>query len=335
MLLQMIRQMIVLLAIGLSASVTANSEQPSITQHEQLQVINQVKDVIARHYYDKAGAEKMIAALAKLTQHKNAYYRQQAKNKAPVELYRLVDDIEQSLLAASDDGYLSFTVKEGFSLLTHKSSNIIQQTSADDAVISANIDQDGVGYLQLNHMSSLSQMQPAIDNAFIQLQSSCTLIIDLADIDNGDVRSALYLLSYLLPQETSFGLLVNNNNEQQLALTTQAITGNAIAVDIPVYVLTSPFMQASAELLVKALSMRSNTLLIGRETMGVAVWQQNFAINDDMTLKLPVASYVSNQQNSSWAGQGIAPDIDVDYPESLAKAKQLATNACHLASANR
>ncbi|WP_448550922.1 S41 family peptidase [Thalassotalea montiporae] len=291
-----------------------------ITPYQQQAVVEALSQVISQNYPDKEAADKMALALKGITW--------QASYQAPTNREELLELLRQTIASANHDSYVALSVQEqkGLSILSNHSM-LVSDNSTINAE-QANINQDGIGYFKLNNFHSGAQATLAIDKAMQTLQESCALILDFSALDDGDIKTAEYLLSYFFAPEHSFGSLVNNNRNEQLALASNTtIGGQRFSEQVPVVLMTSPFMQASGEFFAYQLKQRPQTALIGRSTMGVATWLKTFNLPLGLQIELPVA-YYQDGNGENWQQIGVTPDIDIAIEDSLVEAQRLTAQWC-------
>ncbi|WP_258872744.1 S41 family peptidase [Thalassotalea euphylliae] len=182
--------------------------------------------------------------------------------------------------------------------------------------------------MKLNNFDTGGAAKQAIDNAMQAVHNSCALILDFTELDGGDINTAEHLLSYFFPSEQSFGRLANDNASDYLALMSQpTLESERVKADMPVVLLTSPFMQASGEFFAYQLKQRPQTTLIGRATMGVSTWLESFNLPLGLQIDMPVAHY-QDPNGNNWQHIGVTPDIDIALEASLTEAKRMTAQWC-------
>ncbi|REL34231.1 S41 family peptidase [Thalassotalea euphylliae] len=312
-------KLLLVLAVFWQTFVIAAEQQ--VNSFQQQAVVEALSQVITQNYPDKEAANKMALALKGITW--------QASYQAPTNREELLELLRQTIASANHDSYVALSVHEqkGLSILSNHS-----MLASDNSTINAEqayINQDGIGYFKLNNFDSGAQATLAIDKAMQTLQKSCALILDFSTLDGGDIETAEYLLSYFFASEHSFGGLVNESRNEQLALANNKTIGDQrFSEQVPVVLLTSPFMQASGEFFAYQIKQRPQTALIGRSTMGVATWLKTFNLPLGLQIVLPVA-YYQDSNGENWQQIGVTPDIDIAIEDSLAEAQRLTTQWCN------
>ena len=303
----LVGKLLLILALFWQSFVIATEQE--ITPYLQQAIVEKLSQVITQNYPDKDAADKMVIALKGITW--------QTSYQAPANREELLELLGQTIASAKHDSYVALSVHE--------------QKGLGDSIHEiedATIDQDGIGYFKLNNFNSGAQATLAIDKAMQTLQESCALILDFSELDGGDIETAEYLLSYFFAPEHSFGSLVNDRRNEQLALASnKTIAGQRFNDQIPVVLLTSPFMQASGEFFAYQLKQRPKTALIGRSTMGVATWLKTLNLPLGLQIELPVA-YYQDSNGENWQQIGVTPDIDIAIEASLAEARRLTRQWC-------
>lgn len=85
----------------------------------------------------------------------------------------------------------------------------------------------------------------------------------------------------------------------------------------PLYILTSPFVSGSGELLSYTLKHLNKAVVIGNKTMGVAAISTQYKIEDLLSIEVPIAIPLNPVTNANWEGEGVIPDIEVNSAQSF------------------
>jgi carboxyl-terminal processing protease len=98
-------------------------------------------------------------------------------------------------------------------------------------------------------------------------------------------------------------------------------TGDPVAPELPVVVLTDEGTASAAEIVTGALKDRDRATVVGDNTYGKGVFQEVMPLDNGGALDLTVGRYFTpdgtNLGNGTQRGDGIAPDVrSVDDPET-------------------
>jgi C-terminal processing protease CtpA/Prc len=95
--------------------------------------------------------------------------------------------------------------------------------------------------------------------------------------------------------------------------------------DGPMAVLTSKQTTAGCEALAELLKRRRRATLVGEQTAGQVLFNEEFDVGQGWRLVLPTADYVTADKRRL-EGEGVAPDVSVGADEAYDRAKDLLVN---------
>ncbi|WP_246028939.1 S41 family peptidase [Litorilituus sediminis] len=122
-------------------------------------------------------------------------------------------------------------------------------------------------------------------------------------IANPDYSASNFLEIYSHGDELTYAEHIASVN-----LYSEKVTEQASYLHKPIAILSSAFTQGSGEFIAYDLQKLRGALVIGEATMGVSYWFDEVELNEQLILKLPVASVHSSTGNESWQDNGVIPD---------------------------
>jgi C-terminal processing protease CtpA/Prc len=111
-------------------------------------------------------------------------------------------------------------------------------------------------------------------------------------------------------------------NTTEQSWTQSPVPGNRLA-DKPVYVLTSARTASGAEQFSYDLKMLKRATLVGETTRGSAHSGVFHRIDSHFGMGIPETKSINPFSKRDWEGTGVEPDVKVNAPDALARAKRL------------
>ncbi|NMP30386.1 hypothetical protein HII17_02325 [Thalassotalea sp. M1531] len=279
------------------------------------QSVTQIISAIELHYLDRAIADKVVADLS------SDYLNSASSPKETIPQF--IRQLNKDLLKSSGDGYLTVNFKESIFIGKGFDNHVLDKKN--EGVSEAKYLSNHIGYLKLGSLKPSDNVRQALDSALTSLSQSKALILDLRHLEEADIEQVQYLLSYFLPRDTTLATFSNpKDNMMFTAKTSDDISGERFDSSVAIYILSSPFLEQGAELLAYSLQRQGRAVVVGKPTMGVAIWRKKITISDSFILEVPFAKAMLPESNDNWEGNGIDPDVDADVEQSLELAHQLA-----------
>lgn len=156
--------------------------------------------------------------------------------------------------------------------------------------------------------------QKVIDNKEVSY-----IVLDLRSNTGGLLQESVEIASYL--QKPSQTVVIEQGKNDKVTLKT---TQKEISLErYPLVVVTDRFTASASEILAGSLRDNRNAKLIGQKTYGKGVVQSLFTLNNNDTLKLTIAKWLT-PNGTEINKQGLNPDIKVlETEDSLKKAIEI------------
>ncbi|MBP3248840.1 MAG: PDZ domain-containing protein [Butyrivibrio sp.] len=160
-------------------------------------------------------------------------------------------------------------------------------------------------YLKLESISifSASGIEDVLNN-----NSPSSLVLDLRQNGGGDVDQAVKIADYFIDEAE-----VVLTNKMGNSTTYKSTDGKAY--DLPMVVLIDAKTASSGEILTSLLKQYADATLVGKNTFGKGIYQNNGTING-ATLRYTAGTFTVGDW-PCWQGVGIAPDIEVKMDPDL------------------
>lgn len=156
--------------------------------------------------------------------------------------------------------------------------------------------------------------QKVIDNKEVSY-----IVLDLRSNTGGLLQESVEIASYL--QKPGQTVVIEQGKNDKMTLKT---TQKEISLErYPLVVVTDRFTASASEILAGSLRDNRNAKLIGQKTYGKGVVQSLFTLNNNDTLKLTIAKWLT-PNGTEINKQGLNPDIKVlETEDSLKKAIEI------------
>ncbi|MEM6380045.1 MAG: nuclear transport factor 2 family protein, partial [Bacteroidota bacterium] len=189
--------------------------------------------------------------------------------------------------------------------------------------------EDNIGYLELSGFYGLDLGQEVADMAMKLLSTSDAIIIDLRKNYGGRGDMGEYLMAHFFeaPVKTSKVTKRRGNNFTTRIGATPELEPRQLMPDVPLFVLLSEETISAAEGFSFGLQIYDRATLIGETTAGGANPGDLIAISDDLQFFVSDVSVTHPENDTSWEGVGVVPDIKVDAEKALKVAIQEAKKA--------
>jgi len=237
-----------------------------------------------------------------------------------------IQEISMLLRKATNDGHINLLVNDQLLTIGADAEYQHQLKKSNFGFEHVQLLDGSIGYIKLNHFFQHKQAEQLVDKAFDMLAQSKALILDIREASEGSMEFAHYLMSYFFESNT----LLSNMQFQRQEKIYEVKSVDRLAHDkfkrkFPVYILTSAFVTSAAEYFSYSMQQFNKAVIIGEPTMGIALWSQEFKVNEEIAIKLPVAIPTHPLTQSNWQSIGVIPDYDVDSASAYKLAIQLAS----------
>jgi retinol-binding protein 3 len=177
-----------------------------------------------------------------------------------------------------------------------------------------------IGYLKLDAFAEAETCAPTASAAITFLADSDALILDLRDNNGGRGSMVEFLASYFFAERTH----LSDGFRRADNVTTQSWTFPYVPgkkfLGKPLYVLISSRTFSAGEGLAFVLQESKRATLVGEATVGGSGTIEFKSIDDHFSLVVPTGSVISPVTQTTWAGSGVVPDIQVPASDALEEA---------------
>lgn len=175
-------------------------------------------------------------------------------------------------------------------------------------VVNSRMLEENLGYIQITEFTEGVAQQ--FEAAYQELlgQDIKGLIIDLRDNPGGLLTSVCDTLEQILPE----GLIVYTETRQ--GEREEKVCDGKTPIEIPLVVLINENSASASEIFAGAVKDHGVGTLVGTTTFGKGIVQRIFELPDGSAVKLTVSRYYT-PNGINIHGTGIAPDVEVAWPE--------------------
>ncbi len=176
-------------------------------------------------------------------------------------------------------------------------------------IVNAEMRDDGIGYIRLREFSAKANesMTEALEE--LLAQDPRGIVFDLRQNPGGWLDQAVEVSDLFLDD----GVIVSERWSDGRSFSFDAQPGD-LGEDVPLVVLVDRGSASASEIVAGALQDRERAVLIGELTFGKGSVQQVFKLSDGSELRVTAARWFTPNDRAIH-GQGIAPDIEVPWPE--------------------
>lgn len=227
--------------------------------------------------------------------------------------------LERMLYASSKDSRFEISWRANL-----KQANDTSDTTFPGKIETQLLD-DGVGYLSVDGDLIYSLSQEELDKALSHLSSARALVIDLQRAGHIDFDIAKHFLHRFTPKGQPLATLTFANNEATYIISETDM--ERISSDIPVFIVTSPFVAGSWEFVAYTLKHEERAIIVGMPTMGLSVMTTTKALSKHVNVTMAFAELHHPVTGTNWRDKGVIPDIASPSNEATSKAIKLASDA--------
>lgn len=177
---------------------------------------------------------------------------------------------------------------------------------------------DATGYLQITEFDDVTYAQFVEAYKDLQGQNMKGMILDLRSNPGGNLNTVCDIAEELLPAGNIVYTVDKNGNKEEY----KADGKNEI--NIPLVVLVNQNSASASEILAGAIKDYGKGTLVGKKTFGKGIVQRIFFFEDGTGIKVTVSSYYT-PNGINIHGEGIAPDVEVEYDPEAYKADETDT----------
>lgn len=181
-----------------------------------------------------------------------------------------------------------------------------------------------IGYLDLRRLVRADLAGDTLAAAMAFLSNTEALIIDLRECGGGSPTLAAVLISYMVegPMQRIADLHRRPENEIAQIWTLPWLPGKRY-LDRDVFLLTAPRTFSAAEGLAFDLQAMKRATIVGERSGGGAHPSRWYPLSEHFAAMIPTTRVASAFVEGDWEGVGVAPDVEVDAPSALTRARAL------------
>jgi carboxyl-terminal processing protease len=177
-------------------------------------------------------------------------------------------------------------------------------------IVEAEMRHDGVGYIRLREFSATASDSLEEGLRSLLEQDPKGIVLDLRQNPGGWLDEAIDVADLFLGERVVAVERFSDGRERRF----RSQAGD-IAEDIPLAVLVNNGSASASEIVAGALQDHARAPLIGSATFGKGSVQRPFDLSDGSELRVTVALWFTPDDRRI-QGQGLAPDIEVPWPEA-------------------
>ncbi|GAA5141505.1 S41 family peptidase [Thalassotalea piscium] len=254
------------------------------------------------------------------------------------DLDKFVTYLSVFMREVSGDGYLNVVKTQpyidGGQALTSNANQLNLQYVENFGFEHIEILSGNIGYLKLKHFYQHPNAELQAARAFNYLSGTDAIIIDLRDVEGNSISLAQYLMSYFVEHKTILSNVMYDRQKKTKTLTAIELASNALGAktsgnrhfkdNYPIYILTSAFVSGTGEFFSYTLKHLDKAVIVGEQTMGVALISKQQKVNEFISISMPIAIPIHPKTNTNWERHGVIPDFTVEAEHSFDLAYKLA-----------
>ncbi len=204
---------------------------------------------------------------------------------------------------------------------------INRSRSGNSGVVTVEIMEGNVGYLDLRGFAGLENGKSMAD-AYMKLMSRTdAVIIDLSKNGGGSPAMVQYLCSYFFDQKLHLNSLYwRESDETEEFWTLDKVDGTRMP-DVPLFVITSNRTFSGAEEFSYNMQTQKRATLVGQTSGGGANPGGTMPLNENLSVFIPTGRAINPITKTSWEGTGVVPEVKTSVEETLDKTHELAKKA--------
>lgn len=193
--------------------------------------------------------------------------------------------------------------------------------------VAAEILDGNVGYLDLREFAGAEEAAALADAVMARLAGVEALVIDLGRNQGGSPFMVAYLSGYFFAAPTHLVSTRFRGRGEPVERWTGRV-GGKVRPDLPLYVLTSARTVSAAESFIFGLRNHGRiAAVVGERTAGGGHMARGVYLGSGFTLMVPFARTFDPRTGAGWEGDGLEPDVAVDYERALDRALALIAEA--------
>jgi len=186
---------------------------------------------------------------------------------------------------------------------------IVTRAQMEIPITEVEMRDDGIGYIRLHEFSATASTRMEDGLEELLARDPVGIVFDLRNNPGGWLEQAIEVSDLFLDDGTIVIERWSDGREQRV----DANPGN-VGENVPLVVLVNGSSASASEIVAGALQDHERAILIGELTFGKGSVQRPFTLSDGSELRVTSARWFT-PNDKAIHGQGIAPDIQVPWPE--------------------
>lgn len=174
--------------------------------------------------------------------------------------------------------------------------------------------ENNIGYINLPSFDKDCSKKFQEKYEELNKQNIKSLIIDLRNNGGGMFDEAVKIADYILDQDKTIVITVNNKKEE-----TVEKTKKKSSVNVPIVILVNENSASASELFAAAIKENDKAKIVGTKTYGKGVIQELLTLPDGSGLKITTEEYFTPNKNKI-NKQGVTPDVVVEESKEVKNA---------------
>ncbi len=296
-----------LIGMVISQQVRSQSNASILSKQEVSSVVDSIKVLIKKNYYDPSKAKSMVEELEKRKLYYLKYSNKDSLSKRmSLDLKNISNDSHMYLqvLKKGDEGALDWEAYE-----------TEQEIKKNFGFMEIQILSGNIGYMKIIEFMHPHRSMPTAVAALKLVENTEGLIIDLRDNGGGYPGIMEYILGHYFkgaPELLSRTLL--GDGSWTTTFTTDLLMGK-LRIDTPLYILINERTASAAEYMAYALQAYKKAKIVGQKSAGGANRNEYFLLPSDFRISISVSSPLIIKTDANWEGVGVIPEIISMHPK--------------------
>ena len=186
----------------------------------------------------------------------------------------------------------------------------VEKTSVQIESVTYEMKEDNIGYIAVSQFieNTGDKFIDAVDT--LEAQGMKSLIIDLRDNGGGFVDVCVDMVSRIIPEDQLIVYTEDKNGKK-----TEYKSNSEKELNIPIIILVNGNTASASEIMTGCLKDYGVANVVGSQTYGKGIVQNNIGLSDGSAIKLTVAKYYTPNGNDIHK-KGIEPDVIVEMEDA-------------------
>ena len=241
------------------------------------------------------------------------------------ELGAFTNELGGLIRNVSGDTYLDVVATDPSIVIEHTPALSTKKDMGNFGFEKIEVLSGNIGYLKLGSFYQNVNAELQAADAFDYLSGTDAIIIDLRDVEGDSISLAQFMMSFFVESNTILSKIKYSRQEKvQTLFSSETLDFDHFKQNYPVYILTSAHVSGSGEFFSYTLKHLSKAVIVGEQTMGVALISRLQKVNEFISINMPIAIPIHPVTKTNWEQEGVVPDFKVDASLSFDLAYKLA-----------